>query len=67
MLFIAIFVTGMSFPLIILFREKPDRYPSRLAKEKAKIEFNVKEDFKKLLKNKDFMLLTFSFSCIHGV
>ena len=60
-------MTCLSFPLIILFREKPNRYPSRLAKEKSKIEFNVKEDFKKLLKNKDFMLLTFSFSCIHGV
>ncbi|CAI2366185.1 unnamed protein product [Moneuplotes crassus] len=64
----SIIITVISFPILLIVKDKPDTPPSRSAEEFLKIvpESQVK-NFCKLMKNRDFLSILGAFSCIFCV
>lgn len=62
----AIIITCMAGPLLILYQERPQKFPSSAAKFQSNTEFNFKSDLKQLMKNKNYILLTLSYMINYG-
>jgi len=66
MLFAAIFTTACCLPMII-FKNKPEHYPSPAAKLMGTHKFDLKGDGLKMLRNKNFLLFTVVFSFMFAI
>jgi len=67
MLVSAVITTMMNLCLIIFYREKPEFYPSKAAKQATAVEFSMKNDATQLVKNKNYIFLLVTYSLLYGV
>lgn len=61
----AAFVTITCILLLIFARTKPETPPS-LSASKVPVKFSFKDEFKNLIKNKNYVLLTVVFGCLYS-
>ena len=57
----------MNVPLLLLFKESPEFYPSRVAVMSQETKFDFKKEIKMLLKNKNYLLLLTSFVMLYSI
>ena len=57
----------MNLGLIFFYKEKPEFYPSKAAHQATSVEFSMKNDLKKLIKNKNYLFMLLTYSLLYGV
>jgi MFS family permease len=67
MFFSAVLVSIFCLPVIIFFKESPDRFPSMAAMNQTQTKFSFSKDLKLLRKNKNYIWITISFMLLYGV
>ena len=67
MLVSAVIATTMNLCLILFYKEKPEFYPSKAAKEATAVEFSMKKDAYELIKNKNYIFMMITYSLLYGV
>ena len=63
----AVITTMMNLGLIFFYKEKPEFYPSKAAQQATSVEFSMKNDLKKLIKNKNYLFMLLTYSLLYGV
>ena len=63
----AIVDTVLCIPLLFIFRERPQNYPSKGAESENISMYSMKKDFERLRSNTSFWCFLVNFAIIHGV
>jgi len=58
--------TCLCVPTILFFKERPKLFPSEAAKNVLRAKFEFCRDFKLLMKNKNYVVLTISYTMLFG-
>jgi Na+/melibiose symporter-like transporter len=67
---LAIVTTAFCIPMIFFYKQKPKFFPSASAEEnqndKQDLDYDFVLDFKELMKNKNFIMLTLVFELVYS-
>ena len=63
----ALISTIVSVPILILYKERPDVFPSEAAKNTQNTKFNFMKDVSELIRNPNYVWITMVFASLYGV